>query len=90
MPPSIPDPNSSGGGAATADTSSASASVENGTGPKGDSPLLQVLKRRVLPDGEMTGPASGLLYFVIEGKQRPKDMELVYKTAAGKISIRFK
>lgn len=89
-PPSLPDPNQRGGGAATADTSSAKADIDDGSRAKGDSPLLKLLKEKVLPEGERTGPVSGLLYFIIEGKQRPKDMEFIYKNSAGRIHIRFK
>jgi len=43
-----------------------------------------------LPDGELDKPASGLLYFLIEGKLRAKDLELVYRKAPPRLSIRFK
>lgn len=86
MPASLPGQGTPVGGSATADTSSASASVEEG---KKDNPLLASLKAKVLPEGEIDKPTKGLLYFVMEGKQRPKDIELVYRKTPPRLSIRF-
>jgi hypothetical protein len=89
MPGTVPDP-ASAGGQATADTSSAAASIENSGAGKGDSPLLALLKQRVLAEMELAEPTQGLLYFIIDGKQKTKDMELIYKSPAGRVSVRFK
>ncbi|MFZ5929510.1 MAG: hypothetical protein ACOYX1_18915 [Acidobacteriota bacterium] len=75
-------------GTATADTSEAVASVEETA--KKSNPLLDALKEKLLPDGELDKPASGLLYFLIEGKLRAKDLELVYRKAPPRLSVRFK
>jgi hypothetical protein len=75
-------------GTATADTSEAVASVEETQ--KKSNPLLDALTERLLPDGELDKPARGLLYFLIEGKLRAKDLELVYRKAPPRLSIRFK
>lgn len=75
-------------GVATADTSSASASIENRPTPR-ENPLLTTLKNRILPEGEVTKPVEGLLYFLIEGKLRAKDIELVYRKAPPRVSVRF-
>ncbi len=75
-------------GTAAADTSDAVASVEETE--KKSNPLLDALKEKLLPDGELDKPASGLLYFLIEGKLRAKDLELVYRKAPPRLSIRFK
>jgi hypothetical protein len=66
--------------------SQASGASEN---TRGD-PLLTVLKEKVLPEKEITEPLSGLLYFLLEGKHKPKDLELMYKGPAGRLSLRFK
>ena len=60
--------------------------------PKSDkvNPLLAVLKEKVLPEKEVTEPVSGLLYFQIEGKLKPKDLELYYKTQSSKLALRFR
>jgi hypothetical protein len=56
----------------------------------GQDPLLAALKAKVLPEKETTEPLSGLLYFYLEGKLKPKDLELRYQGSAGKLSLRFK
>ena len=60
--------------------------------PKSDkvNPLLAILKEKVLPEKEITEPVTGLLYFQIEGKLKPKDLELYYKTPGGKLTVRFR
>jgi hypothetical protein len=55
-----------------------------------ENPLLKTLKAKVLPEKETTENVSGLLYFEIEGKVKPKDLELHYKTPAGRLAMRFK
>lgn len=55
-----------------------------------ENPLLAKLKQKMLPAKQGTEPVSGLLYFSLEGKHKPKDLELVYHGPAGKLSIRFK
>lgn len=74
-------------GTATADTSEAQASIEERAVKT--NPLLDALKAKILPEGELEKPVSGLLYFQIEGKLRPKDLELVYRKAPPRISLRF-
>jgi len=53
-------------------------------------PLLAVLKDKILPEKEITDPISGLLYFQMVGKLKPKDLELHYKGPAGKLALRFR
>jgi len=53
-------------------------------------PLLAVLKDKVLPEKEITEPISGLLYFQMVGKFKPKDLELHYKGPAGQLALRFR
>jgi hypothetical protein len=66
------------------------AKVETGAKSDKENPLLAVLKEKVLPEKEVTEPVTGLLYFQIEGKVKPKDLELYYKTPAGKLALRFR
>jgi hypothetical protein len=75
-------------GTATADTSEAVANVEETQ--KKSNPLLKALEEKLLPAGELDKPAHGLLYFLIEGKLRAKDLELVYRKAPPRLSMRFK
>jgi hypothetical protein len=53
-------------------------------------PLLQILKDKVLPEKEITDSISGLLYFQMIGKFKPKDLELHYKGPAGQMALRFR
>jgi hypothetical protein len=53
-------------------------------------PLLAVLAEKILPEKEITDTISGLLYFQMVGKLKPKDLELHYKGPAGKMALRFK
>lgn len=68
---------------------STEASVQSG-GRGGDKPLLSLLEERVLPEKETAEPVAGLLYFYLEGKHKPKDVELFYRGPAGKLSLTFK
>jgi len=77
------------GGSATADTSEASASIEDKNAGK-PNPLLDALKAKVLQGGEIDHPVTGLLYFQIDGKVKPKQLELVYRKAPPRVSLRFK
>jgi len=65
-----------------------SAKVQNGSKEK-PNPMLAVLKEKILPEKETDAPVSGLLYFPME-KQKFKDLELIYTTPSGKLSLRFK
>jgi hypothetical protein len=53
-------------------------------------PVLAVLVEKILPEQQLTDTVSGLLYFQIVGKVKPKDLELRYKGPAGKMALRFK
>jgi hypothetical protein len=55
-----------------------------------ENPLLAALNAKILPEKEITEPTSGLLFFQIVGKVKPKDLELHYKGPAGKMALRFK
>jgi hypothetical protein len=76
-------------GVATADTSEASASLESNK-DKRAAAVLEVLKKKALPEKEIGEPLTGMLYFAIDGKQRPKDLELIYRAEGSKLSVRFK
>lgn len=65
------------------------ASVQTGDREK-PNPLLAVLKEKILEEKEIKEPLSGLLYFPLEGKHKPKDLELLYRGPAGKLSMRFR
>jgi len=74
-----------GGGAEAGETQTR---IHSGSKDTAD-PILEVLKQKILPDGETDKPVSGLLYFPME-KQKLKDLELFYTTPEGKLTLRFK
>jgi hypothetical protein len=51
--------------------------------------LEKTLNEKILPEGSIEQPLSGLLYFAME-KHKLKDMELVYGAKETRIAIRFK
>ena len=53
------------------------------------SPVLKTLKDKILPEKETGEDVSGLLYFIFDGKHKLKDLELLYKTAAGRLVLDF-
>lgn len=80
-----------GEGGAIGNTSEASteAAVHSGAKDK-ENPLLSTLKEKCLPETKTDKPVSGLLYFLMEGKHKTKQLELYYQGPAGKLSTRFR
>jgi hypothetical protein len=54
-----------------------------------ENPLKKVLEKKMLPEGKLENPVSGLLYFPLEG-QKLKQLELIYGAKETRIAIRFK
>jgi hypothetical protein len=54
-----------------------------------DNPVLGALKEKELGEKEITEQASGLLYFLFEGKHKLKDLELMYKGPGGNLMLDF-
>jgi hypothetical protein len=77
-----------GGGVGNTD-STTQAAAEAGK-DRSENPMLELLEEKVLPEKEITGPLTGLLYFFLGAKHKPKDIELFYRGPAGKLSLRFK
>jgi hypothetical protein len=58
---------------------------------KDDPALLAALRAKILPDRETKDAAEGLLYFALDAARlKTKDLSLLYKGAAGRITIDFK
>jgi len=76
-------------GSATADNSEAQASIEDDKSTPEQKTLLKLLHAKRLPEGEVEGPVSGLLYFTFEGKHKLKHFEFVYRKAPPRLSVRF-
>jgi hypothetical protein len=47
---------------------------------KEDNPLLEVLKAKVLPEKKTQDSVKGQLYFLLDGKHKLKDLELMYQS----------
>lgn len=87
--PTMAGPPSGVASGSTQGQEKAEASVHTGD-QKDANPLLKLLTEKMLPDKESIQPLTGLLYFPIEGKQKIKDLELIYKGPAGKLFIEFR
>ena len=55
-----------------------------------ENPLLAALTVQILPEKTVGEPLGGLLYFPMEPKQKPKDLELICTTPGGKLNLRFR
>ena len=77
-----------GGTSGSAPQPTAEAEVKEDDSKK-DSPLLVALREKILPEKSVTEPTTGLLFFVIDGKVKPKNLELFYKTENGRLGIKF-
>jgi hypothetical protein len=83
-------PGTGGGMGNTAGETENKSKVETTSDSKSN-PVLEALKKNILPQKEVTDPITGLLYFQIEGKKiKPKNLELHYKTPSGRIAMRFR
>ena len=76
------------GSPGVSNTSVAVTPVETKKAP--ESGLVKVLESKMLADRETKDPVEGLLYFLLEGKNKPKDLGLLYKGPAGHLSMDFK
>lgn len=79
-----------GEGAAMGNTSVQTETSVHTTDKEKDDPVLATLKAKVLPIKETAEPVSGLLYFLMEGKHKTKQLEMYYKGPAGNLSLRFR
>jgi hypothetical protein len=70
-------------------TSSIKAAPE-GTKKGSNNSLMKVLESKILADTETKEPVEGLLYFLLEGKNKAKDLGLLYKGPAGHLAMDFK
>jgi hypothetical protein len=84
-----------GGGAGGVGTGGSQAGqVDSHVETKGDADsnnsLMAALKSKGLPERETKVPVEGLLYFAMEGKVKPKDLSLIYKSRYGRLEMEFK
>jgi hypothetical protein len=79
-----------GGGVGTGSASNGNASskIQNAATVK-ENPLQKVLDDKILLEGKIKNPLTGLLYFPME-KQKMKELELDYGGKENRINLRFK
>lgn len=56
---------------------------------EGNPNLLKALKAKQLPMKESIEPVEGYLYFRLDGKHKLKNLEVLYRGAAGKLALEF-
>jgi len=61
-----------------------------GADNRDNSSLIKILESKMLADTETKEPVEGLLYFLLEGKNKAKDLGLLYKGPAGRLAMDFK
>lgn len=88
-PPTMPHPSQSQVGSPTAGVTEATMSIEEQKANQGQNLLMEALKSKALPEGEIDKPVTGLLYFSFEGKHKVKQLELVYRKAPPRLAVRF-
>lgn len=64
--------------------------TEKDTNKEKDNPLLAILKKMSLPEGDTTQTVKGLLYFPLEGKHKGKDIAIQYTGPSGKLILEFR
>jgi hypothetical protein len=80
-----------GEGAAVGNVDAGSAQAGFSSDPKRqEDPVLAALRQKALPEKSASEPLTGLLYFLLDGKHKLKDLELRYDGPAGKLSLRFR
>ena len=87
-PRQMGSPNSGVAGSGTTGEQEAKATVGEDKSKK-DNPLVAQLDGKILPDGETKETVKGFLYFPLDGKQKMKDISLIYKGPAGRLVLDF-
>ncbi len=89
MPGRLPGSGPGSMGNATSVETASDAHVDNRTDDSHNK-LLAILRDKILPEGEITKPVTGLLYFPLEGKHKYKQLWLHYVGDAGRLDLHFK
>jgi hypothetical protein len=76
------------GAGGNSDNGDATSKIQHAGAAK-DNPLQKTLDDKILMEGKIKKPLTGLLYFAME-KQKMKDLELNYGGKENRISLRFK
>ncbi len=90
-PRRIDTPGNSGGsiGSPTAGATGVEQTIKEDKASDSQTAWLEVLKAKVLREGEINEPVEGLLYFPLNGKHKPKQMTLLFNGTWPKTEISF-
>jgi hypothetical protein len=77
-------------GSAGVSSTSVNVAPANSKAAPSEGPSTKLLESKMLRDVETKEPVEGLLYFLLEGKNKPKDLGLLYKGPAGHLAMDFK
>jgi hypothetical protein len=70
-------------GEAASGATAAQATATMDKNAKENNPVLEVLKANILPEKKSQDTVKGQLYFILDGKHKLKDLELIYKPRGG-------
>ncbi|MBL8174878.1 MAG: hypothetical protein JNK48_09415 [Bryobacterales bacterium] len=87
MPQRLPG-SGQGIGNSTANPESTEA-VQKDSNKEKEDPLLVLLKKKSLPEGDTKEIVKGFLYFPLEGKHKAKDLALVYGSGGARVIMEF-
>lgn len=90
-PRRIDTPNRSGGtlGSPTAGATGVTQEIREDKAGDKQVAWLEVLKEKILKEGEIREPVEGLLYFPLNGKHKPKQMTLLFNGTWPKLELSF-
>lgn len=78
-----------GGGASPGNPKQETVTSKMDTKSEGNPNLLKALKKKQFPTTESIQPVEGYLYFRLDGKHKLKNLEVLYRGAAGKLDLEF-
>lgn len=88
-PGRLPGPNSGGIGNSGVQEKTDTRAGSGSDPEEAENPLLTALRAKVLTETETAEPITGLLYFPLSGKHKPKQIWLHYLGDAGKLDLQF-
>jgi hypothetical protein len=78
-----------GGGSSPGNTPPVNVQAKMDDKKVGDAKLLEVLNAKAFPTATTVEPVEGFLYFALDGKHKLKNLEVLYRGAAGKLNMSF-
>ena len=78
-----------GGGSSPGNTPAVNVQGKMDDKKPGNQKLLDALQAKAFPTKESVEPVEGYLYFELDGKHKLKNLEVLYRGAAGKLNMPF-